>query len=270
MALKQLASDLGSSITGNAKKAILILHDLSGGGQTGGMANRLSTIESALNSAASATGGLTSASINQASQTAGIGTARVLHVQYNPSSITLSANASAMQMKHLQSNVDEAIPNVMVLPPSVLMRVDLVFDAVNNKDAFMFEKFRVSVSDAAAIGAGIAKAAKSSPFSVQAQTNGLICALMQNSTRYVTFRWADMSFTGEIKEVSARYTMFSVSGRPIRSTVTLQIAQQVSERGDVQYWNNAFDKCFGTQNTGGATSSVSAGQKVGNLLNIGF
>lgn len=270
MAVKEALKSAGKNLLGNTDKAMIILHEASSSVMSGEASEQLGAIESALGKAAAAGGGLNAQSVNMASATGDLGAAWVLHVQYNPSSLALNANARSMQVKHLQSHVVEGIPNTVTVPPSVLLQVDLVFDAVNNKDAFMAEKFRFSASDIASVGAGIAMAYEKKVFSVQSQTNGLLCALMRNNTRIATFRWADMSFTGEVSEVSARYTMFSVSGHPIRSVVTLKMTQQVHERSDIEYWDKAFDKCFSKNEASGVNGGVRVGQKVGNLLNIGY
>ena len=81
----------------------------------------------------------------------------------------------------------------------------------------------------------------------------------------MTFRWADMAFTGQLIEAQAEYTMFSVSGKPIRSKVRLNIAQQVESEADIQYWDKTLDKMF---ESGALEQSKTAAQTLGNLLNL--
>ena len=107
-------------------------------------------------------------------------------------------------------------------------------------------------------------------WSVKAQTNGLLAALMKESTRTVTFKWADMTFTGEATEAQARYTMFSPLGHPVRSVVRLNIIQQVRGQADITYWDKAFDKLFTPQDGLAEAGGKSAMQQLGNLINIGF
>jgi hypothetical protein len=78
-----------------------------------------------------------------------------------------------------------------------------------------------------------------------------------------------MTFCGQVQEVRARYTMFSFSGRPVRSTVQLSIAQQM-ENSDLSYWNDAFNRCFGREGAAAESGGKPMGQQLGNLLNIGF
>lgn len=194
----------------------------------------------------------------------------ILEVQYNPATITLQANAQPVPFQYLQSNIDSGIPAQNMRDPAVVLTVDLIFDDMNPKDAFMFDKLRLSVGDAVSAGGGIARAVKGKSYSVMPQTNGIVAALIRNNTRDVTFKWSDMSFTGELSEVSANYTMFSVSGRPVRSTVNLRITQQVSSIADSAKWNNAFDAAFGAKDESKTIGGRSAAERFGNLLNIGF
>ncbi len=194
----------------------------------------------------------------------------ILEVQYNPASISLQANAQPVPFQYLQSNIDSGIPAQNMRDPSVVLTVDLYFDDMNTKDAFMIDKLRLSAGDIVTAGAGIARAIKGKSYSVMPQTNGIIAALIRDETRTVTFKWSDMSFTGELSEVSANYTMFSVSGRPVRSCVNLRITQQVSASGDTSYWTRAFDGAFGSSADAASSGGRSFADRYGNLLNIGF
>ena len=59
--------------------------------------------------------------------------------------------------------------------------------------------------------------------------------------------------------------MFSVSGKPIRSRVMLNIAQQVESDADVQYWDKALAKTFAQGND---VELKKPAQQLGNLLNL--
>ena len=193
----------------------------------------------------------------------------VMKVQFNPSTVRFEASADAVFSKGLEDSFDSAIINQQKRKASVVMSVDLIFDAVNNKDAFHGDKFKLSATDAVQAAGTIAQELKGG-YSVQKQTNGFIGAMMHESTRVITFVWSKMLFTGAINQVQARYTMFSTSGRPIRSTVTLQL-HQVIDRNDISYWDNAFSKFFGKQ--GVETDLIQGKSDLDNmrrLLNIGF
>lgn len=188
----------------------------------------------------------------------------VMQVQYNPSSLTIAANAQPIPFSYLQQNVDSGIPNQMIRPPMVVLSVELVFDATNPQDAFMMDKFRVSTGSVVSDVSGGVKA-KQGGYTVQPQTEALMAIILRGKTRVVTFRWADMAFTGQVSEVRADYTMFSVSGKPIRSRVMMNITQQVESNADLKYWDKALDKTF---ETGNMVETKKAAQQLGSLLNL--
>lgn len=169
-------------------------------------------------------------------------TLHFLEVQYNPNTLFIQANAEGVPILGLQQNLDPGVPNQTLRPPSVTLNVELFFDAVNLADSFMWEKFTLglsgqTVSNIATLGAST----QGYVWSVQDQTNGLLGAIMSKNTRFMIFKWADMTFAGELTEASAQYTMFSTSGRPVRSKVTLRITQNVESADDIKYWDNALD-----------------------------
>jgi hypothetical protein len=196
--------------------------------------------------------------------------AHVLQVQYNPSSITFRANASERAVQTLRQYGDNNMPTQITHPPSITMSVELIFDAVNVKDSFTADKLEIaSVSGVVSSTAAIVRAL-TDPYTVQPQTNGLLALIMVNKCQRLTFHWSDTTFSGEVNETQARYTMFSVGGRPVRSTVQLQIRQQMENKKEKQRWNDKFDKCFGDESFAGDSGRISANQAVGNLLNLGF
>lgn len=255
MSVFSMAKDLGSSIIGNPQKAILIF----GTGATG---------TSAASTARNGTGiaRMTSQMLNRnglSNQSLiNTATAKHLEVQYNPSSIRFMASVDSVQLRNLQNALAEGVISQSCCAPSVIMSVDLIFNAVNPKDSFMADKLRISANDVVTDAAWIAKTLKGG-YTVQPQSNGLIASTIDETDRFVTFQWADMSFSGELTDVSVQYGMFSVSGKPVHSVVTLRIAQQLTNSAEDTIWNlTKFNECFsGKQNT-------SVGQKVGNLLNI--
>ena len=252
-----LASTLADSALGSVQKALLIIHKLDAS-----QIDSSQVAASAANALQGAAAGM--AATSAAMQGAGMNTS-VMKVQYNPTSLSIQANAEAIPFTYLQQNIDSGIPNQSPRPPMVVLSVELIFDAMNPKDAFMAEKFSLSTGGIVSSVAGAAQAAKGG-YTVQPQTDGLIAALMRPSTRVVTFRWADMAFTGQLIEVQAEYTMFSVSGKPVRSKVRMNIAQQVESDADIQYWDKVLDTTFSGN---GEAGGKDMGQKLGNLLNLG-
>lgn len=248
-----------NSVIGNPKKALLIVF-------TG--ADAVFDSQKVADAAANALGNSAKQVLGSMTSQLGGGEAakayHVLEVQYNPAAIQLQANAEPVPFQYLQQNLDSGIPTQLQRPPSVVLSVELFFDDMNLADSFMWEKFTAGVSTQTAsnIAAGVQKGA-GRVWSVQAQTNGLLATLLRDSTRTVTFKWADMTFTGELTEAQGRYTMFSTSGRPVRSIVRLNITQQVRSEADIQYWNKALDKVFEQERLGGNELSA-----VSNLISL--
>lgn len=256
-AVGSMAKDAGESALGIVSKALLILNTDVDSTLGQGTVNQqtlrmLAGVSSSLKEAASASG------------------YHKLEVQYNPNTISIQANAKPTPFQYLQQNIDSGIPTQNFRDPSVVLSVELTFDAMNPKDAFMLDKLRISAGDAVSAVSGVVKNLTGNGYTVQPQTNGLIAALIRDSTRSVTFKWADMSFTGELTEASATYTMFSVSGKPIRSVVHLNITQQVNMESDISYWDKAFDRSFGEKDNASTSGGRSFANRYGNLLNIGF
>ena len=262
--LKNIGTNLGNSVLGNIEKAKLYIHSSVGAEKI----NSQQVVQGATQAlaGASAVGSAVSGVLTGSS---GSGTTAIhtheMTVQYNPSTLTIQANAESIPFTYLQQNIDNGIPNQNFRPPMVVLSVQLVFVAMNTQDAFMMDKLRLSVGSVVSdISAGI-MTAKKGGYSVQAQTNGLIATVMRPSTKVVTFAWADMAFTGQITEVQANYTMFSPSGKPVRSTVTMNIAQQVESDSDNSYWDKVLDNTFGAN---GTLNTQTLGQTAGNLLNL--
>lgn len=258
-------ADAKSSVLGTAKKALLILHK--DDSQRGDDAMTPQKISAATMDALYPTGQTARSTLTGISEALGADF-HVLQVQYNPASVEFQASSEEVTIPYLQQNIDPSIPNQNTRPPSVTLSVHLIFDAMNVRDSFMFEKFRVTTQDVAQLAAK--RTLKKDIYSVQAQTNGLIGMIMRKSTRLVTFQWAEMSFTGEVTEIQADYSMFSVSGRPVRSQVKINISQRVDSNSDSKYWNQAFDKCFGNQNISVVSGGKSQMEGLSNLLNIGI
>ena len=244
-------TDVAQSVAGITEKATLFVH-------TTGGAEKLNSKKVA-SSTASVLSGEMSAFGGPATGT------HMLKVQYNPSSLTIQANAESIPFKTILQHVDNGVPAQNLRAPMVVLSVELVFDAMNTQDAFMMDRTRLSLDTLATDARAVAKEVNGG-YSVQPQTNGLLAMILRPSTKLVTFAWADMSFTGEVMEAEAHYTMFSPSGRPIRSVVRMNISQQVESAADAQYWENAMDEVFCEI---GSFEGKGAGQKLGNILNLG-
>lgn len=171
-----------------------------------------------------------------------------MQVQYNPASITIDSAAGSIpetNMGDAGTNDDTQIVN----PPKTTMTVSLIFDAVNDKDAFQWEKYRLSIGD---LEAGVMAAVKNSSYRVDKQVNALLALTLHGAVRHVVFHWSNLSFAGELTGVTANYTMFNPAGRPVRADVQLTIKE--NDVGDCStgeaYWDDAFNRLFPKEGEG--------------------
>ncbi len=174
-----------------------------------------------------------------------------LGVQYNPTSLRLDTTAG----KQMKYSGDASNPQLQQYkaPSSTTLSFELLFDDVNNMDAF-------AVSDNPITGLTVSNAvnavtsAVKGKYSVQSQMEGLLSLLTIEQARHVIFFWAGMCFRGEVTAVSTTYTMFNKKGYPIRGKLGMQIRQ--GDRGyeenynyDESYWIDAFEQTFRDKKT---------------------
>lgn len=225
------AKDLGNSVIGNIPKAVIIFYDKVGTGTTATYVGRK------------------------------------IQVQYNPSSISFSTSTDDAELKSIQgSSNSQEIVLQNSSPAGTTMSIDLLFDDVNNMDAFMNEKFTAS---SGMVASAVAKGVYNK-HSVTRQVNVFMGMITSSATRCVTFLWSEFCFQGELTSVGSEFTMFNVSGNPIKGKVSLSIQKKEGCDPVSQNENNkAFDRLFGGDAFASAvTDSKSLGDKLGNLLNL--
>lgn len=151
-----------------------------------------------------------------------------------------------------------------VTKSQLTLTVSLFFDEMNVYDSFMADKFTAGATAQGVknVASSIAKAT-GKIWSVQDEVEGLVAALRNPYTRNVSFRWADFAFTGQLSNISAKYTMFSTSGRPVRAQVLMRIQHEMDDIY-LKSWYDSYSKAF----SGESSSLTSASQKVGNVLNF--
>ena len=171
-------------------------------------------------------------------------TCSVVNVQYNPSSLTIQANADPVAYAALHQSTTTGVINQSTRPPQVTLTVELIFDAMNPHDAFLVDRFRPSVGDAVHRSEN-QKIKSRGGYTVQHETNALMALMLKPDVDKVTFSWGKTSFTGVVTEIESRYLMFSVSGKPIRSKVTMRISQEIGAiKSETERWRTAFKEKF--------------------------
>lgn len=201
------------------------------------------------------------------------GNLRLFPVQFNPAQIQLyvscQSGSKSSAVKPNSSNSPKVVVDTPTYP-SVEMTVTLLFDAVFPADSFMWEKYSTGLTSAVSAQniKTIASAAQKKVYSVQPQIEALIAALRDPYTRIITFCWADFSFKGQVNQIMSKYTMFSVSGRPVRGEVTLRLRQSSDDIESIGKWSQAFEDAFGGDSA--SSSLVRPGQKSSSLINFNF
>ncbi len=194
-------------------------------------------------------------------------------VQFNPSDLQIEGYGGGRIASTAYNNAEDkdkgTSANIVMMPMPVYvkMSVKLLFDRMDPSDAFLSSKTNVTVSSGVkALTQAVTNAATKTKLTVQEEVEGLIAALRSPYTRCITFNWGDMSYQGVLNRVASQYTMFDSAGVPVRAVVQLSLIcadEKVSPKS-LGFWQEAYNGAFGA----GSSSLVSAGQKVGSLLNI--
>lgn len=248
-----IGTDFGNSIIGNTESAVIKIHDYRNAAAVSTVPNRnslnMNDISSILKSG------------NPVPPDVLAEEEKIFTVQFNPSEMSIGAKGEQLQKQSTAQRPGEQpeVETFKVEPPSVTFSVSLIFDHVMNQDAFLADK----IIPTAAMAAGNVRKLGGTEYSVRPEIEGLLAVLQNRYTRLITFQWGDFSFTGSLESVDAEYTMFSISGRPIRGTVSLQVTQSCAYETMVR-WQKDYQKAFGS----GIADLTTTSQKLGSILNL--
>ena len=188
-------------------------------------------------------------------------------VKFNPSSLRFSGHTGGRfsTMDYITESKDEI--RYKSVETNISMSVELLFDSMDPKDAFMGDKLNFSPTGllTSAVDLGLTMAGKKKK-TIQREVEGFIAALRNENTRLITFNWGEMCYSGVLRRVSVEYTMFNVTGEPVRAMVGLSIMC-----ADAKQWKNSlavWQERYKTAFENGNESFVKTSQKVGNLLNF--
>ncbi|MCR4591190.1 MAG: hypothetical protein K5668_10270 [Lachnospiraceae bacterium] len=194
---------------------------------------------------------------------------RLFMVQFNPTTLQLSGHSGGLiQELDYSAHGKERSASYSVGNTTISLSVNLLFDSCDPQDAFMSDKMNLSPT---AVGTGIAKGVMTGlgkkQVTVQKQVEGFISALRNRFTRLITFHWGEFNYSGILRNVGATYTMFNVTGEPVRASVDLSImcADKEMYPNSLAVWQERYKKAFKLNKS---RSYVKAEQKVGNLLNL--
>lgn len=240
------------------------------GGLGGAMGNAVGAAAGALEQASGTLGGVVAAAA-EAVQERVLESQKEYTVQFNPSQLTLSGYGGGMYQKTdygTAGSAGRSTNGISYEPAKVrlMMNVTLIFDQVSVKDAFMADKIAMSPTSILTGAGTLAKELiTGEEYSVQPIIEGFIGMLRQERTRYVTFCWGSMEYEGIVNSLNTNYTMFSLTGQPIRGEVELSMVLVDEEVGphNLGKWKQHYEDAFG-----GNVSYRDKTQYVGNLLNL--
>jgi len=273
-----VGSAILDNLRGNAETAYLVVRDYRSFAQQVGSsvinkavqggASPLAALKKGASTAASAVNGVRQAAANalQTGDTAATALTRhqskYFKVQFIPSELQLNGMAGHESVQDAAArDGNKTTYTDSTQKPTITLSVTLYFDQMNHADAFMMDKFKSGASVETVTNAIAVLSGKE--YTVQPQVEALIGALRNNYTRDITFYWGKFSFSGQLSDIRANYTMFSTSGRPIRAQVALRIPQEL-DPALLSSWYADFAQSF----QDGSKSLTNGLQKVGNLFNI--
>lgn len=190
---------------------------------------------------------------------------KVFQVQFNPQSLQINARGGGRVPKTNFASGGATTIEYGELNPYIEISTTLIFDAVNNHDAFFADKFTIGATSVVKGAATAARALAGKTWSVQPQVEGFIGALRKAGRRDITFTWGHMSYTGVLNGVDSKYTMFNSNGSPIRAEVGIRM--QCTGDTALSYWVQRYSQ-ISTLTNKGIIKTGGLSDQLGNILNL--
>ncbi len=190
-------------------------------------------------------------------------------VQFNPETLRLySANGRLQSMDRKDNGIGKL--NIVNLSGKTKLSFELVFDDVDNIDAFMLENLTPNVGNVASKAGDMITHAGGDGHSVKKQMDAFLSLLSTFETQQVVFCWAKMSFRGTLTSVGNTFTMFNKYGNPVRGVMRLEITQEMTPTNELKYEDKMWDDAFYKRFTEGSVGAKSTAEKImnNNVLNI--
>lgn len=172
-------------------------------------------------------------------------------VQYNPSTINIRSMSGARKQKKFGVQGETGYDK-FDMPTFTDFSFTIIFEAINNSDAFLFpSEFNLLSSDnistisnaANKIAGGLdTDGSFENPYSVRRNVQGFVALMTRTGWRDVTFFYGQNCFHGKLISVSPRYKMFNKSGEPIYAEVDITIRQSTDSEVDNKIWEDSFLK----------------------------
>lgn len=161
-----------------------------------------------------------------------------INVQFNPSSLTITASALISEQKTKQLNSDSAIINIGGIQ-SRQLNISLVFDTYEN-DNVLTPIFGRSGGEE----------------SVKTVIDNF--ENFMNSSAEILFVWGQIMFSGYINNISVKYEMFTSQGVPIRATVDVNMEESAYQEQDFEDVDFGLNDDFSDDDEEGMLSKILA------------
>jgi hypothetical protein len=245
-----------STVTGSVAKARIKIKDNRArktatlkkgemGKQAAGGLNATSALGSYVNKAANAAGKVASNVVPGALK--GDKYDKVMEVQFNPTTLQLSSMGGADDVQVTNYTQDGAGVSRGPVGLHTELSFKLIFDQLSNYGAFTQDMLTLSTSRAVSQTAGaIGGLISGTKPSVQMIVEAFVATMRNENTRRICFEWGEFYYEGILSRVNSAYTMFDLSGNPVRAEVqvVLYLVDDDIDKEFNEYWYDAYYKAF--------------------------
>ena len=191
-----------------------------------------------------------------------------MEVQYNPASLRLFSGIGKQQSFDNNANGLNKL-TVINLDGKSRLSCDLFFDDMNIQDSFMLENIAPNVGNATEKAKDLYTHGLKG-HTVRPKMDALMSLLSSFHAQQVIFQWSSMIFRGTLTHVQNQYLMFNTRGNPVRGKVHIEITQEASKNGDLDYKQDTWDDAFYSIFKEGEAGKKSALEKManGSVMNL--
>lgn len=176
-----------------------------------------------------------------------------IEVQYNPATVVISASGGTYMSMDRSGNIGSASASAVVerhQPTQKKCSFTIIIDDCEENDAFGFSgNTSMTLSNMAGTAASAAGTLLGKKHSVKEKCEALMGLVMDSHLQDMVFCYGKMVFHGQLVSCNTKYTMFNLSGNPIRAEVRmtlLQVADPTLYEFDMIEWQNKWEKAFKT------------------------
>lgn len=276
--LSGTVNDTLSGVTGRVTKAALLFPDMKPSGVTKSVGKEASVRKE-----------FTNAMVKKLANALSYGSAvcediakpvyeKCVTLQFNPSSIQISAVGGGryavadygVQEEGKGGGRESGNMSFTEISPFVQVSFRVLFDQTHNADAFMADKLTVNYEQTAQ---NVLTLVAGQEYSVRPQMEGFLGAVQSGYHRMAVFQWGSMRYCGMMNQVQGNYTMFNVSGNPVRGEVNINLIVLYEEEGaKLDYWERRYTAILDRLRTDkDGLSAVDTGhtrERLGNIIQL--